>query len=299
MKKVILVILVIVPALIFLSACQKDDKEKAGRVVLSLTDSPIDNEDVKGVFITFTRIDFQMDGKWQTFDEFDEPQTINLLELTNGNTVLLGDFNSGAGTYSELRFIIDAPEMNAAPISNPGCYLLFEDDTTQPLFIPGGAQTGFKAKGSFDVPENGTVHVTADFDVRKSVVVAGASGKYLLKPTIRIIVNDEAGTIQGNITGTAAFDNVILYAYEHGEYDESEASEPAEGESRFPNAVSSSAAANGSFVLPFLAAGNYDIVAGVYVAGGFVSALMLAENVEVIAGQTTTLNLVLDLELPL
>jgi hypothetical protein len=38
------------------------------------------------------------------------------------------------------------------------------------------------------VPVNGTVVVTADFDVRKAVVVAGSS--YILKPTIKLIVND-------------------------------------------------------------------------------------------------------------
>jgi hypothetical protein len=38
------------------------------------------------------------------------------------------------------------------------------------------------------VPVNGTVVVTADFDVRKAVVLAGSS--YILKPTIKLIVND-------------------------------------------------------------------------------------------------------------
>jgi len=297
MKRVILVFAIIIPALIFLSACQKEDKknENNGRVVLSLTDSPIDNEDIKGVFVTFTRIDFRKDGQWHSFDEFDEPQTINLLELTNGNTVLLGDFNSGAGTYSELRFILDAPDMNATPTGNPGCYLLFEDETTQPLFIPSGAQSGFKAKGSFNVPVNATVHVTADFDVRKSIVKAGASGKYILKPVIRVVVNDQAGSIEGTITYGLNQDALVLYAYEHGDYDESEAAEPGEGETRFANSVSSSAVSNGTFVLPFLAEGSYDIVLGVYLGGEFVTALMVAEDVVVEAGKKT--NLTINLEL--
>jgi hypothetical protein len=37
------------------------------------------------------------------------------------------------------------------------------------------------------VPVNGTVVVTADFDVYKAVVVAGSS--YTLKPTIKLIVH--------------------------------------------------------------------------------------------------------------
>jgi hypothetical protein len=38
------------------------------------------------------------------------------------------------------------------------------------------------------VPVNGTVVVTADFDVRKAVVIANS--RYILEPTIKLIVND-------------------------------------------------------------------------------------------------------------
>ncbi|MFU8842510.1 MAG: DUF4382 domain-containing protein [Bacteroidales bacterium] len=296
MKKSSLIFAIAFPFFIFLTSCQKDSdstsgNQDPGRVILSLTDSPIDQEDVVSVFITFTRIDYRLDGEWYTFDEFDEPVTIDLLELTNGQTVLLGDFNSGSGVYSELRFILDAPELNGPEPGNPGCYILFEDGTTQPLFVPSGAQSGFKAKGSFTVPAHGIVHVTADFDVRKSVVVAGNSGKYILKPVIRIVVNDHAGSIQGTISNASAFGTLILYVYEHGTYDESEADDPEEGFNRFPNAVSSSVATGSTYMLPFLVEGMYDVVLTEYIDGEFEGVLLVVEGVEVKAGEVTTLNL--------
>jgi hypothetical protein len=85
-------------------------------------------------------------------------------------------------------------------ISNPGCYLEFEDGSTENLYVSSGAQTGYKTVGSFTVPINGSVDVTADFDVRKSVVEAGVTGMYLLKPTIRLVVENQAGQIAGSVS---------------------------------------------------------------------------------------------------
>ena len=82
--------------------------------------------------------------------------------------------------------MLDIPEIGPPPTS-PGCYIEFAGNTTEPLFVPSGGQTGYKAIGHFEVSVNGTVEVTADFDVRKAVVVAGSS--YILKPTIKLIVN--------------------------------------------------------------------------------------------------------------
>jgi hypothetical protein len=64
----------------------------------------------------------------------------------------------------------------------------FADNSTEPLFVPSGGETGYKATGQFTVPANGTVEVTADFNVHEAVVVADSH--YILKPTIKLIVND-------------------------------------------------------------------------------------------------------------
>ena len=162
-----------------------------GTLKLYLCDAPLDAENVTGVYITINEIQYHLiqyhlDGQWITCEEFKGPQTYNLLELTGGNSALLGELTLPAGDYTQIRFMLDIPEKGSSP-ANPGCYIEFADNSTEPLFVPSGGDTGYKAIGHFEVPVNGTVEVTADFDVRKAVVVAGSS--YILKPTIKLIVN--------------------------------------------------------------------------------------------------------------
>jgi len=167
-----------------------DESEQAletGTLALYLSDAPLDAENVTGVYITIDEIQYHLGNQWITCEEFVGNQTYNLLELTGGNSTLLGEFTLPAGNYTQIRLILDIPEKGPPPAS-PGCYLKFADNSTEPLFAPSGNTTGYKAIGRFEVPVNGTVEVTADFDVRKAVVVAGS--RYILKPTIKLIVNN-------------------------------------------------------------------------------------------------------------
>ena len=167
-----------------------DESEQAletGTLALYLSDAPLDAENVTGVYITIDEIQYHLGNQWITCEEFVGNQTYNLLELTGGNSTLLGQFTLPAGNYTQIRLILDIPEKGPPPAS-PGCYLKFADNSTEPLFAPSGNTTGYKAIGRFEVPVNGTVEVTADFDVRKAVVVAGS--RYILKPTIKLIVNN-------------------------------------------------------------------------------------------------------------
>jgi hypothetical protein len=160
---------------------------ETGTLKLYLSDAPIDAENVTGVYITIDEIQYHRDGQWITCEEFIGPETYDLLELTGGNSTLLGELTLPSGNYTQIRFMLDIQEMDSPPAS-PGCYIEFADNSTEPLFVPSGGQTGYKGIGRFEVPVNETVEVTADFDVREAVVVAGSS--YILKPTIKLIVND-------------------------------------------------------------------------------------------------------------
>jgi len=157
-----------------------------GTLKLYLSDAPMDAENVTGVYITINEIQYHVGEQWITCEEFAGNQTYNLLELTGGNFTLLGDLTLPGGHYTQIRFMLDIPQKGSHPTS-PGCYIKFTDNSTKPLFVPSGGETGYKAIGYFEVPVNGSVDVTADFDVRKAVVVAGSS--YILKPTIKLIVN--------------------------------------------------------------------------------------------------------------
>jgi hypothetical protein len=289
MKKIIIILPVFLLYVFLFTSCEKEESGK-GTVKLSITDAPIDADGIEGVFITVTGVHYNKSGdNWEEF-VFDEPQVYNLLDLQRGDSEMMGSFELEAGTYTQIRFMLDAPVSDAGPLSNPGCYLKMEDGTIINLFVPSGAQTGYKAIGNFDVPVNGSVEITADFDVRKSVVKAGASGKYLLKPAIRLIVTNQSGQIAGQVNNIPEGTGVVIYVYENGSYEGTEAETPADGESRFPGAVTSDQVDDSNaYYLAYLAPGLYDLVIVSTVEGEFTDVVGLIEGIEVKSEETTNL----------
>lgn len=248
-----------------------------GTVSLRLTDAPIDDEDVQGVFVTFTGLRYQYadaNDSWQDVD-LNESRTVDLLKLQDGNTTLLNEVELPAGEIAHVRFVLDLDN----------CYITFNDETNTSLEleVPSGAQTGYKAIGGFTIPAGGTVNVTADFDVRKSVTATG-NGRYKLNPTIKIIDNIEVGEINGTMTLDANGSKVIVYAYEDGTFDEGETN----ATSNFANSVLSTDATDGTYVMPWLTTGVYDlIVVATDNTGVFENILGYINNVSVEAGITT------------
>lgn len=288
MKRVFVIIAAAILPLFLFTSCEKD-RGTTGTLNLSITDAPIDTDGISGVIITISEIHYHTnENGWKVFEDYEGPKTFNLLDLQRGESDLLGSFELESGTYTQIRFMLDAPVFGAGQHSNPGCYLEFEDKSTTKLFVPSGAQTGYKAVGEFTVPMNGSVDVTADFDVRKSVVKAGVTGMYLLKPTIRLIVDNQAGQIAGGVSNIPEDKGIVIYAYEAGTYDESEADDPDEGETRFPNAVTSDMVdENGAYHLAYLAPGLYDLVVVATKDGGSIDVLGIVKDVLVESKKTT------------
>ena len=256
-----------------------------GTLALYLSDAPIDAENVTGVYITINEIQYHINDQWTTCEEFDGPKTYNLLELTNGNSTLLGELTLPGGHYNQIRFMLDIPEMGQDPY-NPGCYIEWADNSTSPLFVPSGNTTGYKAVGQFTVPNNGTVELTADFDVRKAVVLADAH--YILKPTIRLVANNEAGRISDSIANNSTYTDIIVFAYADGTWVDTEDDEPVSPASRFPNAVNSGKMCDeGNYTIPLLAAGTYDLVIVGYNGDVFGEVLGFVSDVVVESNKTT------------
>ncbi|MBI9103991.1 MAG: DUF4382 domain-containing protein [Spirochaetales bacterium] len=282
----------------------------SGSVTINMTDAPADDLNIKEVNITVTGIgyhlgDLETEDSWVNID-FETPKEYNLLDLTGGTTEMLGEFTFPSGIITQLRFFLEAPEepetVSGTP-SNPGCYLVLEgeteldtDDVEEALFVPSGSNSGFKAVGEFEVPVNGAVTITADFDVRKSVRKTGG-GMYKLQPTIRLIAEDISGDIEGTVEYTG--DNVpVVFAYEDGTYNISELEADNEGLA-FPEAVSSFSITDTDedgfldYTLAFLALGTYDLIfveldaAGVYIA----DSVNIEEDV-ILSGETATLDFV-------
>jgi len=270
-------------------SCGEAPGTGTGTLALYLSDAPIDAENVTGVYITISEIQYHVDDQWITCDEFEGPQTYNLLELTNGNSTLLGELTLPGGHYNQIRFMLDISEMEQNP-ATLGCYIEFADNSTLPLFVPSGNTTGYKAVGQFTVPNNGTVQVTADFDVRKAVHLA--SSHYILHPTIRLVVNNEAGRISGSIANNSTYTDIIVFAYEDGTWADTEDDEPVYPASRFPNAVNSGKMCDdGHYTIPLLAAGTYDLAVAGYNGDVFGEVLGFVSDVVVESNKTTKQNI--------
>ncbi|MDL5045977.1 DUF4382 domain-containing protein [Oscillatoria amoena NRMC-F 0135] len=278
-------------ALIILGGCSEEAQN--GKIKFYITDSPIDAANVEAVVLSITRIEVNGPDGWLVVKSFDPALELNILDYQNGNSYFLTEDEFIAGEYSELRLVLDAPTNSGAPISNPGCYIRYTDESTQALFVPSGGQTGYKVKGSFTLPPDGTVAVTLDFDLRKSIVKAGMSGIYLLKPTVRLVVNQDASLLKGNFVEFDEYPKVIVYAYTAGTFSVDEAAEPEEGDVRFGKAITS-ASVNGSgkFTLAFLDPGDYELILASHDDNGeFVELIGKYENVSMSSGSIVELTI--------
>lgn len=273
----------------------------SGILELSITDAPLMAEGVNGVYITVEDILYNnAEDAWVSMEGFEGPQTFDLLALNSGNSRLLGQLELPAGEYEQIRFMLGVPERprgNQGPPTSPGSWVEFGDNdeydelVDQPLFVPSGGQTGYKATADepFTIPPGGLVEMTADFDLRRAVIKAGP--RYLLKPVLRLIVNDEVGSIVGEVSNVDPEFQYIAYAYESGAFSSGEDDDPEEGESRFPNAVVSTEIAvdpeGPDYVLPYLPAGNYTVVVAKYDGETYLSSAAIGLGATVTAGEST------------
>ncbi len=176
----------------------------AGQLSLSLTDKP--THDFQAVYVTIKNIavhaEDDPEDSWYTVLEVN--QTFELTALGNGMREQLGIVNLDPGHYTQLRIMIgtEADEGinilgNPHPAAN---YVIDSKEKEHVLKIPSGIQTGIKLVHGFDINANSTTELTFDFDASRSVVVAGNSGKCILKPVIHTIDDSEVRTIiQGTV----------------------------------------------------------------------------------------------------
>lgn len=185
-----------------------------GTVSFSLTDSTTDQ--YRAVYITI--VDLQIcsdrggssdnDCNWMSLDPPDEmqfPLTYNLLKLVNGVTEAIGSGEFSAGEYHQVRLIIGhQPELENNLLGEPhpeANYVILNDgmDTIKPLKVPSGPKTGLKLVHSFTVGDGEIKELVLDFDACRSVIKAGNSGMYILKPTINVIEPEEKVDIDGTV----------------------------------------------------------------------------------------------------
>jgi hypothetical protein len=162
-----------------------------GVVSIALTDAPVDF--ASHVFVEFTGIELTpQTGNRITLD-VNPDRAVDLLTLQDGVTLtLLQNQSVPAGNYTRVRFIVNAQSNNA--------YVDLVTGERYPLVIPSGSDAGLTIDRNFTVAKDGRVDLTADFDLRKSLVSAvSATGNYAFKPVVRLLDSASVGTISGTV----------------------------------------------------------------------------------------------------
>lgn len=177
-----------------------DTAPQTGSLSLALTDQITD--DYKAVYVTISEVQVHLTG--DTWKVVAAPnKTYNLLDLINGVREELGISELDAGDYTQMRLIIgENPDGGINILSKQHLYANYVidlDNEDHELKVPSGYQTGVKIVHGFTISPDQTTELILDFNASESVVVAGKTGKWLLKPTIKVLNTVEYSIISGTV----------------------------------------------------------------------------------------------------
>ncbi len=243
-----------------------------GTLRFALTDAPACGFNEVNVTVERVRVHQSStaddnDGGWFDIPVVNGPRKVNLLSLTNGVLMELGQTTLTAGHYSQIRLVLVSNKSKS--MSNtvkPKGGVEIEMDT------PSAAQSGLKLINGFTVAPGAMTDIVLDFDACKSVHRKGHGG-YSLKPVLRTCPRSLTA-IAGYVQMPTGLTGVTVSAQKNG----------VVMKATQPNA-------SGQFVLSPLdpTKGPYDVV----FTGTNLTTSVIA-LVPVAAGQTTTLNSILD-----
>ena len=178
-----------------LFSCNDSNDPRSGeaRVNFRLVDAPADYDEV---WIEVLALRVKVDHEGSDMDEnddstweeiiYDGPKMVNLLDLTGGNSLLIGSEDFPEGEIDQIRLILG--ENN---------YLMKGEQKVE-LKTPSAQQSGLKIKVEEEIQGGQTYNLVIDFDAAKSIVNAGNSGNVILKPVLRAYVEVTQG-IQGQV----------------------------------------------------------------------------------------------------
>jgi hypothetical protein len=218
---------------VILFSCSRNNSANSSNnatLQVRLTDSPMPN--VKGVWVDVQQIEIIMgDTSKPIILNNAHPGVYNLLDFTNGKDTLLADATIPSGTISQIRLILGTNN-----------YIVTTDGTQIPLKTPSAQQSGLKVQVHQDVTGGILYRLVLDFDAGQSVVQAGNSGNYILKPVLRILSLTPSG---GDIKGVVMPDSLrtLIYAIK--------------GIDTFSTYTDTT---NGNYLLKDLPAGNYSLL---------------------------------------
>ena len=186
----------------------------SGTLRLALTDAPACGFDAVNVTVQKVRVHQSNnasdgDAGWSEV-VLNPARKINLLNLRNGVLDELGQTPLPTGRYTQMRMIL--AENTGSTLANS---VVPTGGTEVALKTPSGQQSGVKANVSVDIAPNRIADFVVDFDACKSVVTAGNSGNYLLKPVVSVIPR-YISAVRGFVDGSLANGNTAISLQQNG-----------------------------------------------------------------------------------
>ena len=193
-------------------SCNNDteatNSETTSRVQLKLVDEPGDYLEVN-VEIIDIQYKSSEDEPWSSFTPASGyPINVDLTELIAGNNLLLVDEVIPSGVLHQIRLVL----------SDNNTLLIEGIEDLIPLTTPSAQQSGLKLNLDQDLQSGFSYTFILDWVVQESIVEAGNSGMYILRPVINVISEVNSGSISGAVVETieeslVAMENVTVEVY--------------------------------------------------------------------------------------
>ncbi|NVJ86459.1 MAG: DUF4382 domain-containing protein [Algoriphagus sp.] len=210
MKNLIQKFLILSILLISFSCDFNDSPEDPkASVSFTLVDAPGDFDEVwvevlsvRVQHISENEAENEDESTWEEIPVQGGSQLVNLMELTGENSFLIGTEGFESGRINQIRLVLG--ENN---------YVVKGEEQFE-LKTPSAQQSGLKIKLDQEIIAGNAYGIIIDFDVAKSIIVAGNSGNINLKPVLRAFLQETAG-IQGQVLPTEA-QPVLVEALQNG-----------------------------------------------------------------------------------
>jgi hypothetical protein len=225
------------------TGCSKDsesDAQNTAKLEVRLTDAPGDfsrvSLDVQKIEVHLKEENDPLGWEFLPFT----PQALNILDYVNGRSALLVSTDFAPGDLKEIRLIL-----------GPNSTVTTRDGQIYELKTPSGQTSGVKLKlDKVTLRQRETFQLLLDFDVAKSIVERGnwkpgndKKERFLLKPVIRLVAQEIAGGLYGQVTPAASLPQILAIR---------SSLTPAD-------TFSTSADATGAFQLQALPSGTYRV----------------------------------------
>ncbi|WP_297797617.1 DUF4382 domain-containing protein [uncultured Eudoraea sp.] len=282
MKTYYYVLLALFSSILLFIGCSDYGNElqyvKYGKISVKLTDAPFPYDFIDEANVTIYKIETRIKNLDESKGDQDDSnfevlyegeQKVNLLTLTNGVTMAMGEAEVPVGSYDLVRVYIKEGSV------------VLKDGTTFDLKVPSGEQTGIKVfvKPAIEVFSSLSSDLLLDIDVSKSFIaigniesMSGITG-FNFKPVIRASNMSIAGSLAGRVTTLVEDVETGLYGVQISVWDGEE------------HITSTSTDESGNYMVLGLDEGTYTILAEAMEYN-----TNIKEDVAILAANKTTLD---------